>query len=56
MSENRPRARPSLGAFFSNWRQSDLPFFSRLGALLRNNWTKVRTRQNCCGNPGQPGC
>jgi hypothetical protein len=23
---------------------------------LANNWTKIRTRQNCCGHPGQPGC
>jgi len=39
-----------------NWRQSSLPFFGRMGMAMRNNWTKIRTRQNCCGNYGQAGC
>ncbi len=56
MSEERPQVRPSLRASFGNWRESDLPFFSKLGVAFRNNWTKMRTRKNCCGNLGQPGC
>jgi hypothetical protein len=40
----------------SNWRGSGLPFFEKLGVAMRNNWTKLRTRRNCCGNLGQPGC
>ncbi len=48
--------RPSLGAVVTNWRRSDLPFFTKLRMTLANNWTKLRTRRNCCGNLGQPGC
>lgn len=56
MTEGRPRVRPSLRAAFSNWRTSKLPFFAKMRVTLRNNWTKLRTRQNCCGNLGEPGC
>ncbi len=56
MDEERPTVRPSLGAWISNWHNSDLPFFSRMETALRNNWTKIRTMQNCCGNLGEPGC
>jgi hypothetical protein len=56
MAEERPRVRPSLGAVFTNWRRSDLPFLSKLRMALANNWTKLRTRRGCCGNEGQPGC
>lgn len=48
--------RPSLGAVFTNWRTYDAPFAMKLRMLLRNNWTKARTRSNCCGNTGEPGC
>ncbi len=54
MSQERPR--PSLSDALTNWRESSLPFFSRMGKTMRNNWTKLRTRQNCCGNYGEPGC
>ena len=54
--EERPTVRPSLGAVLGNWHNSDLPFFSRMETALRNNWTKMRTMQNCCGNLGEPGC
>ncbi len=56
MAEERPPVEPSLGAARATWRKSDLPFFSKLRVALQNNWTKVRTRQNCCGNLGGPGC
>ncbi len=56
MSEQPPRVRPSFRAVTSNWRESDLPFFRKLRVALGNNWTKIRTRQNCCGNLGEPGC
>jgi len=29
---------------------------TKLRMALSNNLTKVRQRQNCCGNYGQPGC
>lgn len=44
------------GAFFSNWRTYDGPFHVKLTLALRNNWKKLRTLSECCGNDGQPGC
>ena len=54
--EPRPSLRPSLHAVISNWREYDAPASTKLKLALRNNWTKLRTRSNCCGNHGQPGC
>ncbi len=48
--------RPSLRAVVSNFREYDAPFATRVRLLLRNNWKKVRTRSNCCGSDGEPGC
>jgi len=48
--------RPSLRAFFTNWRESDLPFRRKLALTFRNNWIKLRTRKDCCGHLGEPGC
>lgn len=56
MSSGRARQRPSLRAVFTNWRESDLPFHRKLAVAVRNNWIKLRTRRDCCGHPGEPGC
>jgi hypothetical protein len=40
----------------SNWRGSDAPFATKLRMVVSNNLIKLRKRQGCCGNPGQPGC
>jgi hypothetical protein len=48
--------RPSLGAFFGNFRDYDAPLATKVRMVLRNNAIKLRTRQNCCGHPGEPGC
>jgi hypothetical protein len=40
----------------SNWANSNAPFAVKLRMAISNNLTKVRKRQGCCGNPGQPGC
>jgi hypothetical protein len=48
--------RPSLGAVFANWRAYDAPFLTKLRLAARNNWTKLRRRDTCCGHEGQPGC
>lgn len=48
--------RGSLGGTVSNWRGFEAPFGTKLKMLLKNNWTKVRTRSSCCGNDGEPGC
>ena len=50
------RQRPSMGAVLSNWKESSAPFFTKLRMAMRNNWTKLRTRKNCCGREGEPGC
>jgi hypothetical protein len=33
-----------------------MPLSRKLRLLIQNNWTKLLTRQNCCGHPGEPGC
>jgi hypothetical protein len=33
-----------------------MPITRKLRLVLRNNLIKLRTRQSCCGNHGQPGC
>jgi len=55
--EHQPtRRRPSLRAVVTNWREHDAPFLTKLRLAARNNWTKLRTRRDCCGHPGEPGC
>lgn len=39
----------------ANW-QVDMPLSRKLRLAARNTWIKVRTRQTCCGHPGEPGC
>lgn len=56
MSDEQPRQRPNLGAVFSNFRTFDAPCLAKLRMVARNNWIKARTRRDCCGNDGQPGC
>ena len=51
-----PSGRPSLGSVVSNWREYDAPFGTKLPLALSNNWRKLRTRKDCCGNHGEPGC
>jgi hypothetical protein len=33
-----------------------MPFGRKLKLIARNNWIKLRTRSDCCGNYGEPGC
>jgi hypothetical protein len=54
--DEEPRPKPSLGAIFSNWTTYDAPFAVKLRMAASNTLIKLRTRQNCCGNHGQPGC
>lgn len=49
-------SKPSLRDAFNNFWSYDAPLGARVKMLVRNNMTKVRTRSNCCGNHGQPGC
>lgn len=47
---------PSIGALFNNFRAYDAPFHQKLALAFRNTWIKLRTRSNCCGHLGEPGC
>ena len=41
----------------ANFRESELPWHRRFLVAGSNYWRKVRGGQEeCCGNPGQPGC
>jgi hypothetical protein len=51
-----PRPKPSPRALFSNWSTYDAPFATKLRMAVSNTYLKVRNRQACCGNAGQPGC
>jgi glycosyltransferase involved in cell wall biosynthesis len=51
-----PRPRSSPGAMLSNWMTSDAPFAAKLRMAASNTFIKLRKRQACCGNHGQPGC
>lgn len=55
-SEEEPRPRPSPGALLSNWTTYDAPFAAKLRMAASNTFIKLRKRQACCGNNGQPGC
>jgi hypothetical protein len=43
-------------AFLENFRTYDAPLPSKVRIALANLSKKARTRSNCCGNYGQPGC
>jgi hypothetical protein len=49
--KRRGTARETL----ENLRQP-MPLRRKLYLFLRNNWLKIRTRSDCCGNYGEPGC
>jgi hypothetical protein len=40
----------------SNWTSYDAPFATKLRLAASNTFIKLRRRQSCCGNNGQPGC
>jgi hypothetical protein len=41
---------------FSNWTTYDASFAVKLRMAVSNTFIKLRNRQACCGNHGQPGC
>ena len=55
-SGEEPRPRSSPGALLSNWMNYDAPFAVKLRMAASNTFIKLRKRQACCGNNGQPGC
>jgi hypothetical protein len=50
------RPRPSFRAIFSNWKTYDAPLHAKARLASRNWWIRAKTRSNCCGNDGEPGC
>ena len=50
-----PKKRPSIRVAFTNMKVK-MPLHRKLYLLFRNNWIKIRTRQDCCGHLGEPGC
>jgi len=51
-----PRPQSSPAAFFSNWTSYDASFATKVRMATSNLFIKLRSRQGCCGNNGQPGC
>jgi hypothetical protein len=49
------KRRGTVRETLDNLRQP-LPLHRRLRLFVRNNWIKLRTRSDCCGNYGEPGC
>ena len=47
---------PSPAASWRNFWRSDMPLPKRVAVAMRNNLIKARTRKQCCGNLGEPGC
>jgi hypothetical protein len=56
MPEHHHGPKPSPKAMFSNWTTYDAPFATKLRMAVSNTFIKLRHRQACCGNYGQPGC
>lgn len=48
--------RPSGSAILSNWKNSDASFGEKIKMAARNNFIKIKTAKNCCGNHGEVGC
>jgi hypothetical protein len=46
----------SFRVFLELFREYDAPFLTKLRMAVHNNMIKARTRKDCCGNHGQPGC
>jgi len=52
MSDEKPSARTALQIF----REYEAPLSTKVRMAVVNTVTKIRTRKNCCGNLGEPGC
>jgi len=46
----------TVSDFIANFRETDAPFVTKVGMAVRNNLIKLRTRKDCCGHLGEPGC
>ncbi len=48
--------RAHAGMFFTNWRDYDAPFLTKLRLGVRNRLRALSSRGQCCGHLGEPGC
>lgn len=46
---------PDPNAWLDNMRKP-MPLSRKLRLFGRNQWSKLRKREACCGHPGEPGC
>jgi hypothetical protein len=42
--------------FFTNWREYEGPFATKLALTFRNRFRATLSKAQCCGHPGEPGC
>jgi hypothetical protein len=49
------KRRGTASETLQNLRQP-LPLPRKLYLFVHNNWRKMRTLSDCCGNYGEPGC
>jgi hypothetical protein len=54
MARSEGSFRYHLRSFFTNWREYEGPFGTKVRLTLRNR-VRALTR-GCCGHPGEPGC
>lgn len=50
------RLREHAGMLFTNWREYDAPFTTKLRLGVRNRIRATFSRRQCCGHLGEPGC
>ena len=51
----KPGGRPDPSAFVRNLK-APMSLGRKVQLVVRNTSIKIKTRQNCCGHPGEPGC
>jgi len=56
MASLREQLRYRVRSFFTNWREYDGPFGTKVWLTLRNRTRSIVTFKGCCGHAGQPGC
>ena len=49
-------AKRHLMNFFTNWREYDAPFGTKVRLTVRNRVRATFSKQQCCGHTGEPGC
>jgi hypothetical protein len=50
------RLREHASTLFTNWREYDAPFFTKLRLGVRNRLRATFSKRQCCGHLGEPGC